>query len=101
MGSRCKIRGDCQSKVEQLFAEPHAADILLILLEKDHQMEDELETGACGGESSDRALEFLVREELVSIEGMGVRLTSKGEKTAEVLEKLESLFSGRDSQALR
>lgn len=92
MGSRRKARGDRQSKVEQLFAEPYAADILLDLFEKDHLTEDELENGACGGEPSDRALEFLVREGLVSIEDSGVRLTSKGSDVARILNKLGELI---------
>lgn len=85
---------------EELFSTPFAADILLCLKGKPGCTEDELKEAVCDGKDPKKTLNFLARKGLVEAADGCIRLTSKGEKTADILEKLESLFSDRDSQAL-
>ena len=79
---------------EELFSTPFATDILLELLEKGPQKKGELREGACDGRRPTKALGLLEEKGLVTIEGRTVELTAKGEKVAEILEKLEAMMDG-------
>ena len=79
---------------EELFSTTFAADILLELLEKGPQKKGELREGACDGRRPTKAFGILEDKWLVAIEGRTVRLTAKGEKVAEILEKLEAMMDG-------
>ena len=85
---------------EELFSTPFAADILLELLEKGPQKKGELREGACGGRRPTKAFGLLEEKGLVAIEGRTVRLTPRGKDVAEILDRLEDLFSGHGSQAI-
>lgn len=97
-----------QDKVKQLFAEPFATDILLELLERNGQTRGELEGGICTDEppgeeppkkvSLEKALELLLREDLIKEEGGEVKLTSKGVGVAEILDRIEDMFPSCERQ---
>ena len=95
MVSDCPIEEDQKSEVEQLFAEPFAADILMSLLERDGQTRSEIQHGICGGKSPGKALGLLKDKGMFTVKGMTVSLTPKGREAAEILHRLEMLLPGQ------
>ena len=81
---------------EELFAIPFAPDILLFLKGKRECTEAELKDEVCNGKSPEKALVFLTGKGLIESMDGCIKLTSKGEKAADVLSKIEELLSNAE-----
>jgi len=77
---------------EELFAIPFAPDILLFLRGKQGCSKEDLKGAACDGKNLEKAMEFLAGKGLAEVEDGQVRLTAKGEKAAEIIDRIEKLL---------
>ncbi len=77
---------------EELFSTPFAADILLFLEGKQGCSKEDLKEAACNAKDSEKAMEFLAGKGLMESQDGKVRLTAKGEKAAEIIDRIEKLL---------